>query len=59
MITRARRVAPSVPLDGSLVPIPYVCQRCQCRRTRLVSLREVVHQNYIVPRLCPVCEQVI
>jgi len=40
---------------GKPVPIPYVCQRCQARRARMVPLRAVVHQNYIAPKLCPVC----
>jgi hypothetical protein len=41
---------------GKPVPIPYVCQRCQARRARMVELRKVVHQNYAAPKLCPVCE---
>ena len=56
-IAEAQRAPHGVIVDYSKpVPIPYVCQRCQARRARMVELRKVVHQNYVAPKLCPVCE---
>jgi hypothetical protein len=37
-------------------PFRFPTSAAQARRARMVELRKVVHQNYVAPRLCPVCE---
>lgn len=45
---------PSVDYNKPVV-IRYVCERCGVERAANVPLREVVHQDYQAPKLCPLC----
>jgi hypothetical protein len=40
---------------SSPTPIRYTCTRCGAERTAMVTLREIIHQSDVGPKICPLC----